>query len=276
MAYNAVELNAFSLNDLTSRAKIVQRQRRDPGAGEVEVQIKYAGVNPSDIFSVNGDYPGFTKQLPAVPGFDGMGVVTKLGPSVIDFQEGQRVTSLGWLGNKGNGSWQQYVTLPQELLVALPDNISDEAGAQFFINPVTVVGLLEVANVAAGDWVLITAAGSTLSRMLIAAARAQGIKTIGTVRRADAVDEVKSSTGCDEVVVTSTQNLVEQVHAITGGRGAASVLDSIGGDLSEALAGAVRDGGTIWLYGVMGGPTFTGSGIATLFRCVGRPAAAVK
>jgi hypothetical protein len=60
---------------------------------------------------------------------------------------------------------------------------------------VTVIGLLEVSGAKAGDHLLITAAGSTLSRMLIAAARAQGIKTIGTVRRPEAVQEVKDSTG---------------------------------------------------------------------------------
>lgn len=63
------------------------------------------------------------------------------------------------------------------------------------INPVTVIGLLEVSKAQAGDYLVITAAGSTLSRMLIAAARAQGIKTIGIVRRAEAVKEVKDSTG---------------------------------------------------------------------------------
>lgn len=63
------------------------------------------------------------------------------------------------------------------------------------INPVTVVGLLEISKAQPGDHLLITAAGSTLSRMLISAARAQGIKTIGVVRRAEAVQEVKDSTG---------------------------------------------------------------------------------
>lgn len=63
------------------------------------------------------------------------------------------------------------------------------------INPVTVIGLLEVSGAKEGDHIVVTAAGSTLSRMLIKAAKAQGIKTIGVVRRAEAVQEVKDSTG---------------------------------------------------------------------------------
>lgn len=63
------------------------------------------------------------------------------------------------------------------------------------INPVTVVGLLEVSGAKEGDHVVITAAGSTLSRMLIKAAKTQGIHTIGLVRRQEAVQEIKESTG---------------------------------------------------------------------------------
>lgn len=63
-----------------------------------------------------------------------MGVVTKVGPGVSGFQEGQRVTALGWMGHEGNGSWQQYINVPAERVVALPDGISDEAGAQFYVS----------------------------------------------------------------------------------------------------------------------------------------------
>lgn len=63
-----------------------------------------------------------------------MGIVTKVGSSVTDFKAGQRVTSLGWLtSSEGSGTWQQYITLPADKLVPLPDQISDEAGAQFYV-----------------------------------------------------------------------------------------------------------------------------------------------
>lgn len=180
------------------------------------------------------------------------------------------MTSAGWnTASAKGGSWQQFVTVPASELVALPDGISDEAGAQFFINPVTVIGLLEASGAKAGDTVVITAAGSTLSRMLIAAARKRGLKTIGVVRRADAVAELKSSTGVDEVVVFSgSEPLAEEVKRLTGGRGAHSVIDSIGGDISRELGAAVRDGGSVWLYGLMGGVTFIGDGLSLLFRDV--------
>lgn len=73
---------------------------------------------------------------------------------------------------------------------------------------------------------------------------------------------------CDEVVCSSTEDVAARVKAITGGSGAAAVIDSVGGALSQSLSGAVRDGGSIWLYGLMEGLTFTGSGVDCLFRCV--------
>lgn len=64
----------------------------------------------------------------------GMGVVSKVGAGVTEFHVGQRVTSLGWMADQGQGSWQGSVTLPADRLVALPDGISDEAGAQFYVS----------------------------------------------------------------------------------------------------------------------------------------------
>lgn len=61
-------------------------------------------------------------------------MVTKVGSAVSGFKEGQRVTSLGWMGHEGSGSWQQYINVPAERVVGLPDGISDEAGAQFYVS----------------------------------------------------------------------------------------------------------------------------------------------
>jgi NADPH:quinone reductase-like Zn-dependent oxidoreductase len=69
-------------------------------------------------------------------------------------------------------------------------------------------------------------------------------------------------------VCSGTEDIAARVKAITGGSGAAAVIDSVGGALSQSLGGAVRDGGSVWLYGLMEGLTFTGSGVDCLFRCV--------
>lgn len=69
------------------------------------------------------------------------------------------------------------------------------------------------------------------------------------------------------MVCSGTEDVAARVKQITGGAGAVSVIDSVGGALSQVLGGAVRNGGSVWLYGLMEGLTFTGSGVDCLFRC---------
>lgn len=70
------------------------------------------------------------------------------------------------------------------------------------------------------------------------------------------------------MVCSATEDLVARVKDITGGKGAVAVIDSVGGELSQSLGAAVRDGGSVWLYGLMEGLTCTASGVDCLFRCV--------
>jgi NADPH:quinone reductase-like Zn-dependent oxidoreductase len=76
---------------------------------------------------------------------------------------------------------------------------------------------------------------------------------------------------CDEVICSTREDLVVHVKQITGGAGAAAVIDSVGGEQMAQLAAAVRDDGNVWLYGLMDGLTFTGNGPEVLFRWGGEP-----
>ena len=92
----------------------------------------------------------------------------------------------------GNGSWQEFVTLPASNFIPVPDSVSDESAAQFLVNPVTVVGMLEELAAPRGEYILQSAAGSTLGRMMITVAKKRGLKTINLVRRAEQVAELKA------------------------------------------------------------------------------------
>ena len=71
MEYQGVQLHTFNAAAPTEDAKIVKLTLNDPSPNEVQVKLLLAGVNPSDVFSLMGVYPGFTTKLPGVPGFDG-------------------------------------------------------------------------------------------------------------------------------------------------------------------------------------------------------------
>ena len=68
----------------------------------------------------------------------------KNGAGATKFQPGQRVVSVPWPTKVGSGTWQQYNVVLEGSLQAVPDSVSDDAAAQFLVNPVTVYGFLEV------------------------------------------------------------------------------------------------------------------------------------
>lgn len=80
----------------------------------------------------------------------GVGVVTKVGPGVSGLTAGQRVAGCPWAAGAGEGSWQQVCVVSASSVVPVPDGVSDEAAAQFYINPVTVLGLVEASGVKKG------------------------------------------------------------------------------------------------------------------------------
>ena len=72
-----------------------------------------------------------------------MGKVEECGEGATKFQKGQRVVAAPWPTLKGHGTWQQYVVVDENVLQAVPDGVSDEAAAVFYINPVTAIGFFE-------------------------------------------------------------------------------------------------------------------------------------
>ena len=76
----------------------------------------------------------------------GMGVITAVGEGVSAFQPGQRVVGMPWGNKAGDGSWQQYAVVRESAVVAVPDAVTDEAAAQYAINPMTAYGLIDVSH----------------------------------------------------------------------------------------------------------------------------------
>lgn len=137
-------------------------------------------------------------------------------------------------------------------VIAAPDCISDEAAAQFVVNPWTVCALLDDLAIPKGEYLLQTAAASVLGRQMIQLAKHYGIKTINVVRRDKWEGELKSL-GANEVINSETEDIVQRVKEITGGKLAYAAIDAVGGSLMKTVAGSVRDGGKVFLYGVLSG-----------------------
>jgi NADPH:quinone reductase-like Zn-dependent oxidoreductase len=167
---------------------------------------------------------------------------------------------------KGEGSWQEYVSVREEFVWPVPDTISDAAAAQFVINPWTVYGMLSDLQVPKGEYVLQTAAGSVLGRQVIQLAKHWGIKTINVVRRAEQKQELLDL-GADEVICSNDEDVVARVIAIAGKKLAWGALDCVAGEMTKKVMASVRWGGQVFVYGVLS--SFDASiAITDLFRGV--------
>jgi NADPH:quinone reductase-like Zn-dependent oxidoreductase len=196
-----------------------------PGAGEVLVAVEARPVMPADLSFVRGTYR-VRPRYPQVAGLSGAGRVVVAGEGVA-LQPGTRVAF------RSPGAWAERVAVPVERTFVAPADVALEDAAQFALNPVTAWGLLDVAAVAAGDIIGLTAPTSSVSRLTRALAETRGIAAV----------EIGRDGG--------TPSAVDAIRARTGGAGLAALLDSVGGPLLGALFGVLRPGATIVAYGTM-------------------------
>lgn len=216
-----------------------------PSENQVLVRLCARSVNPSDLLTVRGLY-GALPALPATPGLEGMGEVAAVGSDVKTLQVGQRVIPLGV-----SGTWQEFILADPAQLIPVPDSVSDGTAAQFVVNPLTAwIMTIEDLAVAPDEWLLQTAAGSTLGRVVLQIARLRGFKTINVVRSRAQVEELKAL-GADEVICTEDEEIVERVNAITNGAGVGKAIDAVGGETGAAVLRALGRNGVMLVYGLL-------------------------
>ncbi|MEJ7638801.1 MAG: zinc-dependent alcohol dehydrogenase family protein [Singulisphaera sp.] len=221
----------------------------EPGPGQVRVRMIASPVNPSDLLVVRGRY-GVLPKLPASVGFEGVGVVDKVGTGLLGWLvKGKRVAVVN---NKG-GNWSEYAVIPARQARPVADDLPDEQVASFFVNPASVLAMVRhVLAVPRGQWLLQSAAGSALGRMVIKLARHDGIKTANVVRRPEAIDELKAL-GADVVISSSGGPIAEQVRALTGTDGVRYALDPVGGDTGTGVFESLAEDGRMLVYGTLSG-----------------------
>ncbi|MBA3767220.1 MAG: zinc-dependent alcohol dehydrogenase family protein [Acidobacteria bacterium] len=239
----SVKFNEFGNPADVLRVEDVQQP--EPGANQVLVKLRARSINPSDLLTVRGLY-GALPKLPATPGLEGMGEVAAVGEGVKNLRPGQRVIPLGV-----QGTWQDYILAPSAQLIPIPDSISDQTAAQFVVNPLTAwIMTIEELTLKPGEWLLQTAAGSTLGRVVLQIARLRGFKTINVVRRREQVEELRTL-GADEVICTADEDIVERVKEITGKAGLTKAIDAVGGQTGAAVMQALGRNGVLLVYGLL-------------------------
>jgi NADPH:quinone reductase-like Zn-dependent oxidoreductase len=216
----------------------------EPGAGEVRVRLGARSINPSDVLTVRGQY-GRRPKLPATPGYEAAGTIEAVGPDVTRWEVGQRVIPLGV-----EGTWQESVIASDKALMATPEGLPDKIACQMLANPLTALLLFEMLDAKAGDWVVQTAAGSTLGQLMIQLAKLNGINLINVIRSRRGVEALKAA-GAEHVVVTEDEDLAQRFGEIAGKLPITKAVDAVAGETGAKLANALGFGATLIVYGAL-------------------------
>lgn len=222
----------------------MEQERREPMRGEVEVGLEYAVIHPSDFGMIAGSY-GKTAELPAVPGREGVGVVTRVGSGVAGIRAGDRVSL------RGMGAWASWHCLDARRAVVLPEGLEPMQLAQAWVNPPTALQLVRSVPLQKGDWIIQNAANSAVGLWVIGLCRHFGYRSLNIVRDPNRVDELKAL-GAD-VVVTEDSGYEKDLRALAEGNRPLLALNSIGGESAIRMIKSLADGGTMVTFGGMVG-----------------------
>lgn len=225
-----------------------------PGPGQALIQVKATPVHASDLHVLRGRY-GFSPEFPTVGGhMECVGHIEALGPNTRGLRIGERVLNVAIPavpGPRVAGTWQQYLVADTDRLLPVPDRLSDSDACQLAVNPLTALLLVtRELDVRAGEWLLQTAAGSTVGRLVIQLARHLSIPTMNVVRRRDAVEEIKALGG-DEVICTEDEDLSQRVAEIAGPAGVHKAIDCVAGPVGAQVSQALAPGGELVVYGAL-------------------------
>lgn len=213
---------------------------------EALVKVSVAGVN-----SIDGQFRDgrLRTPLPFIPGQEGAGVVTAVGPQVKAVRVGDRVAWSGTLG-----SYAEYLAVPEEHLVPVPPGISDEQATAVMVHGLTAHYLVNDAHkLKAGEIALVHAAAGGVGLLLVQLAHVLGARVIGTASSEEKAQLAREA-GADEVIVFTKKDFESEVKRLTEGKGVDVVYDGVGKDTFEKNLNVMRLRGMLVLYGMSSGP----------------------
>ncbi len=226
-------MKAVRLHDYGGPDKLVLEDapRPEPGAGQVLIRIQAAGVNPADWKTGSGMYKQMMPlQFPWTPGLEAAGLVEAIGADVKSFKPGQEV--YGAL----SGAYAEYGLAKEGDIQPMPSGLSSEEAAAVPVGALTAWGAaFDVADVKAGQRVLVHGAAGGVGNHVVQLACWKGAHVIGTASAAN-LDFVRSL-GAESAIDYNAGPFEEAIHDPD------VVIDTVGGELAERSFKVLRPGG---------------------------------
>jgi NADPH2:quinone reductase len=229
----------------SSNLEVVDVEKPEPGAGEVRIEVKAAGINFADIMQRRGHYHG-GPDAPYIAGLEVAGVVDAVGEGV-GREVGDEVISM-----VGIGGYAEYAVGDARGLLDIPEGLSFEEAAGFPVQFLTAHNCLhEWGDLEEGESVLIHAAAGGVGTAAVQIAREAGAEIFGTASTQEKL-ETAAELGCDHPINYTEEDFAEVVNEETD-HGVDLVLDGIGGDTTERSVEALQDFGRMVSYGAASG-----------------------
>jgi NADPH:quinone reductase-like Zn-dependent oxidoreductase len=240
--------------------------RPEPGPGQVRVRLRAASLNHLDLFIRSGEREK-NVPLPHIPGCDGAGIVDETGEGVSSVRPGDRVaispglscgtchactnnretfcSSYHVIGTRENGTYAEYVCLPERNLMFLAERLSFAEGAAVPLVFLTAWHMLVTrAEVREGETVLVHGAGSGVGSAAIQIARLHGARVIATAGTDEKLEKARAL-GADEVINYRTKDFTDEVRTLTGKRGVDVVFEHTGGEVFAKSVTVLGRGGRL-------------------------------
>jgi NADPH:quinone reductase len=217
-----------------------------PGANELLIRQTVIGLNFLDVYYRRGDLP--MPRTPFINGFEGVGIVEKVGSSVDGFAPGDRV---GYA--LVAGAYADLRLLPADRAILLPPDVSDVDAAASLLKGMTAEYLLHRAyTITASDVALVHAAAGGVGSFLCQWAKAKGATIIGIVGSPGKVAKARMN-GCDYVFSYATRGWVEEVRRITDDLGPTVIYDGVGRNTFLASLSVARERAFYFVFGSASG-----------------------
>lgn len=208
---------------------------------EAVVKVGASGVNFIDVYHREGRYP---VALPFVIGQEGAGVVSSVGAEVRSVKAGDRVA---WTSIMG--SYAEYVALPADRLVHIPQGVSDRKAAAVMLQGMTAHYLVFTTfPLKRGDTALVQAAAGGVGLLLVQMAHNIGARVIGTASTEEKAKLAREA-GADEVILYTQADFESETKRLTQGKGVDVVYDSVGKTTFEKGLNILRPRGMMVLFG---------------------------
>ncbi len=222
-----------------------------PSRGEVLVRVRAAAMNRADLLQRRGLYPpppGFREDI---PGLELAGEIAELGEAVTGWKVGDQVMAIA-----AGEAQAELAVVHERMLLRVPEGmLLTDAGALPEAGMTAHDALFTIGGLRPGATVLIHAAGSGVATAALQIARAAGALTVGTSRTADKLEKARAL-GLDHGILVGKEEpkFADEVKRLTGRRGAAIILDFVGGAYAAENVASLAPGGRIVVIGTMGGP----------------------